>query len=117
MIWSWKSRRRKRVQAVGEPKRILSLAHRQRGLCPRCGLVLIDGAGFNPDDVQDWVKWFTGSLRAIHVHHLTYRSKGGSDHPSNLELIHTTCHRQVHAGDRKHDTHRQPQASLSRMRG
>ncbi|MFD0622238.1 HNH endonuclease [Streptomyces sanglieri] len=51
------------------------------------------------------------------MHHLIYRSKGGSDHPSNLELIHTTCHRQVHAGDRKHDTHRQPQASLSRMRG
>ncbi|MFE2839425.1 HNH endonuclease [Streptomyces mirabilis] len=51
------------------------------------------------------------------MHHLTYRSKGGSDHPSNLELIHTTCHRQAHAGDRKHDTHRQPQASLSRMRG
>ncbi|MGE7436054.1 HNH endonuclease [Kitasatospora sp. NPDC001175] len=27
--------------------------------------------------------------------------KGGSDLPSNLELIHTQCHRQVHAGDRK----------------
>ncbi|MET8748199.1 group II intron reverse transcriptase/maturase [Streptomyces sp. NPDC004728] len=113
----WGNRRRKRVQAVGEPKKILSLAYRQRGLCPRCGLDLIDGAGFDPDDVQDWANWFTGSLWAIHVHHLTYRSKGGSDHPSNLELIHTTCHRQVHAGDRKHDTHWQPQASLSRMRG
>ncbi|WP_425557601.1 HNH endonuclease [Kitasatospora cystarginea] len=40
-------------------------------------------------------------MRGINVHHLTYRSKGGSDLPSNLELIHTQCHRQVHAGDRK----------------
>lgn len=96
----WRGRSRRRMPEI-ETKRVLNLAARQKGLCVRCGLDLIEGAGYDPDDVNDWAKWFTASMRGINVHHLMYRSKGGSDHPSNLELIHTQCHRQVHAGDRK----------------
>ncbi|WP_371750450.1 group II intron reverse transcriptase/maturase [Streptomyces sp. NBC_01283] len=96
----WRSRSRKRMPEV-ESKKILLLAHRQKGLCARCGQDLIEGAGFDPDDVNDWAKWFTAHYRGVHVHHLTYRSRGGSDHLSNLEVIHTHCHRQIHAGDKE----------------
>ncbi|MFD8079707.1 HNH endonuclease [Streptomyces sp. NPDC059718] len=87
-----------------ESKQILLLAARQKGLCPRCGQDLIEGAGYDPDDVNDWARWFTASYRGIHVHHLQYRGRGGSDHLDNLEVVHTLCHRQLHAGDRKNDT-------------
>ncbi|MFJ3254766.1 group II intron reverse transcriptase/maturase [Streptomyces sp. NPDC093108] len=99
----WKNRARKRMPSI-ESKRILTLAARQKGLCTRCGQDLIEGAGYDPDDVNDWAKWFTACHRGIHVHHLTYRSRGGSDHLGNLEVIHTLCHRQLHAGDRKRTT-------------
>ena len=32
-----------------------------------------------------------------HVHHLLWRSKGGSDGIDNLVLLHPNCHRQVHS--------------------
>ncbi|MFE2676018.1 HNH endonuclease [Streptomyces hygroscopicus] len=35
------------------------------------------------------------------MHHLVYRSRGGSGHLSNLNVIHAQCHRQLHAGDRR----------------
>lgn len=96
----WTLRARKRLPEI-ESKRILSLASRQKGLCTRCGQDLIEGAGYDPEDVRDWANWFTALYRGVHVHHLTYRSRGGSDHLGNLEVIHTQCHRQLHAGDRK----------------
>ncbi|MFE1937049.1 group II intron reverse transcriptase/maturase [Streptomyces sp. NPDC059474] len=96
----WRNRARKRMPQA-ESKRILNLAYRQKGLCTRCGQDLIEGAGFDPDDVRDWARWFTASYRGIHVHHLVYRSRGGSGHLSNLEVIHAQCHRQLHAGDRR----------------
>ncbi|RSO03339.1 group II intron reverse transcriptase/maturase [Streptomyces sp. WAC 06783] len=99
----WRKRARKRLPNV-ESKWILTLAARQKGLCPRCGQDLIEGAGFDPDDVNDWAKWFMAQYRGIQVHHLTYRSRGGSDDPGNLEVIHAQCHRQLHAGDRKKNT-------------
>lgn len=99
----WRDRRRKRVESLSgsESRRIISLAARQKGLCTRCRLDLIEGAGYDPDDVGDWAKWFSANLRGIHVHHIQYRSEGGNDYLSNLEVIHTQCHRQLHAGDRR----------------
>ncbi|GAB2710495.1 group II intron reverse transcriptase/maturase [Kitasatospora kifunensis] len=99
----WKNRARKRMPDV-ESKRILGLAARQKGLCTRCGQDLIEGAGYDPDDVNDWAQWFTACFRGINVHHIEYRSRGGSDDPGNLEVIHTLCHRQLHAGDRRRST-------------
>jgi RNA-directed DNA polymerase len=32
-----------------------------------------------------------------HVHHLRWRSHGGSDLIENLVLLHPNCHRQVHS--------------------
>ena len=36
--------------------------------------------------------------KKLHVHHITYRSNGGSDAPSNLITLCETCHGQVHSG-------------------
>jgi RNA-directed DNA polymerase len=50
----------------------------QEGKCPVCAepLTLEDG-------------W--------HVHHLLWRTHGGSDAIDNLVLLHPNCHRQVHS--------------------
>ncbi|WP_179200222.1 group II intron reverse transcriptase/maturase [Streptomyces sp. NRRL B-24085] len=96
----WAARSRKRLPQT-ESKRILNLAARQKGLCPGCGLDLIEGAGYDPDDVNDWAKWFTANLRGIHIHHKTYRRDGGTDETTNLEVRHTLCHQQLHADDHR----------------
>ena len=36
--------------------------------------------------------------RALHVHHIVFRSQGGSDAPSNLTTLCETCHNALHAG-------------------
>lgn len=59
-------------------KRLLRLWLTQDGRCAACGEPLTRETG--------WV-----------VHHEQRRSKGGSDHHSNLRLLHPNCHRQHHA--------------------
>jgi RNA-directed DNA polymerase len=49
----------------------------QAGKCPICGEPLTLAGGW-------------------HVHHLRWRSHGGSDQIDNLVLLHPNCHRQVH---------------------
>lgn len=39
---------------------------------------------------------FCGTKRNLHVHHITYRSQGGSDHESNLITLCLTHHELVH---------------------
>ncbi|WP_329448937.1 group II intron reverse transcriptase/maturase [Streptomyces sp. NBC_01426] len=98
--WASRSRRRKHPDADG--KRNIGLAVRQKGLCPRCGLDLIEGAEFEPQDVREWVQWFSASAKQLHVHHIVYRRDGGSNDRLNLELIHADCHRELHArGNRR----------------
>jgi RNA-directed DNA polymerase len=94
--WANRTRKRKHPQADAPN---VPLAVRQKGLCPLCGLDLIEGAGYEPDNVRDWVRWFDANARTLNRHHVVYRSQGGSDDRSNLILIHTECHRQLHAGD------------------
>ncbi|MDH6135989.1 RNA-directed DNA polymerase [Kitasatospora sp. MAA4] len=100
LVEYWAMRARKRLPET-ETKTIVSLAARQKGLCTKCGTDLIEGAGYDPEDVNDWAKWFSARYRGVNVHHIVYRSQGGSDRLSNLEVIHTECHRLQHAGDRK----------------
>jgi RNA-directed DNA polymerase len=94
--WANRSRKRKHPSAR---KWVTTLAVRQKGLCPKCGLDLIEGAEFEPQDVREWVMWFSASARRLHMHHIVYRRDGGSDERSNLELIHADCHRAHHALD------------------
>ncbi|WP_324606262.1 group II intron reverse transcriptase/maturase [Streptomyces globisporus] len=98
----WASRSRSRKHPDADGKRNIGLAVRQKGLCPKCGLDLIEGAEFEPQDVREWVQWFSASAKRLHVHHIVYRRDGGSDNRSNLELIHADCHRELHTrGDRR----------------
>ncbi|MFD9290897.1 group II intron reverse transcriptase/maturase [Streptomyces sp. NPDC060030] len=97
----WAARTRKRPHPSADGKKNVNLAARQKGLCPLCGLDLIEGAGYEPESVHEWADWFSAQYRRLNKHHLLYRSLGGSDHASNLVLIHAECHRQHHAGDRR----------------
>lgn len=97
----WAARTRKRRHPEADGKLNVSLAAKQKGLCPLCGLDLIAGAGYEPESVREWADWFKAVHRTLNRHHLVYRSLGGSDKPSNLMLIHADCHRSHHAGDKK----------------
>lgn len=92
----WKARIRKRKHPEAD-RRNLSLAARQKGLCPICGLDLIAGAGYEPESVHEWASWFWANSRTINRHHLILKSLGGSNSRANLMLIHAECHRQHHA--------------------
>jgi RNA-directed DNA polymerase len=57
------------------------LMKKQKGICPCCG---------NPitkDDIAD---------QKVHAHHMLPRSKGGSEKPNNLTLLHQDCHVLTH---------------------
>ncbi|MER7706768.1 group II intron reverse transcriptase/maturase [Kitasatospora sp. NPDC097605] len=97
----WAKRTAVRPQPIAD-RMVISLAARQKGVCPLCGLDLIAGAGYEPDSVREWAEWFTASRRTINRHHLVYRSHGGADEKSNLVLIHADCHRRHHAANDRH---------------
>ncbi len=50
----------------------------QNGICPVCQTELDEG--------EEW-----------HTHHRKPKSRGGKDNVNNLVLLHSVCHRQVHA--------------------
>ena len=54
-----------------------ALAKKQDFVCPHCGDSLNNG-------------------EELHEHHVQFRSKGGSDHASNLEVLHLYCHQAKH---------------------
>ncbi|MDQ2830325.1 MAG: group II intron reverse transcriptase/maturase [Chloroflexota bacterium] len=58
-------------------RRLLRLWKEQDGLCPVCRHTIT-------------------TLTGWHNHHLTWRSKGGSDREENRVLLHPTCHNRVH---------------------
>jgi RNA-directed DNA polymerase len=58
-------------------KKLLNLWKSQEGLCSHCGQL-----------ITQETSW--------HVHHRMWRSKGGGDERSNLEMVHPTCHQQIH---------------------
>lgn len=59
-------------------KQLRSLWKEQNGDCPVC---------------QEKITVTTGG----EIHHLTWRTRGGSDTTENLILLHPTCHKQVHS--------------------
>jgi RNA-directed DNA polymerase len=75
------------------------LLRKQKGICPECGDI------FTNDDL-------------LHVHHKTYRSRGGTDKYTNLVLLHKHCHDKIHAIDNAERKHkRQDKSSGIRFRG
>jgi len=59
-------------------ERIRSLWEEQQGRCPMCGELLTEES--------EW-----------QVHHIHWRVYGGGDEWTNLQLLHTNCHRQLHS--------------------
>ena len=55
---------------------------KQKGKCPHCKGII------SQQDIQD---------SETHVHHVIPKSQGGTDSYSNLRLIHSECHREIHA--------------------
>ncbi len=59
-------------------RKLFWLWNQQEGLCPVCASKITKATGW-------------------HVHHMVWRVFGGSDRLSNLQLLHPTCHMQLHA--------------------
>lgn len=70
--------------------KLYALATKQQWKCPLCGEHLLNGEEF-------------------HIHHKVKVKDGGSNAEDNLELLHASCHRDLHAGETLE--------SLSRMMG
>ncbi|WP_130536641.1 group II intron reverse transcriptase/maturase [Thiomicrorhabdus indica] len=73
-------------------KRLYSLWRRQKGCCPICSQPITKETGWN-------------------VHHIVFRSNGGTDKLGNLVLLHPTCHRQLHSRLAKEETDTLPASS------
>lgn len=111
LIGYWDTRRRKKAPPPMD-KVSLSLAYRQKGLCPLCRQALIPGAEYEPESPREWIAWFAASKKALNKHHFVYRRDGGSDEKKNLRLVHAECHRQHHANDGKRSRTRKPAMPL-----
>ena len=67
----------KMMYSLKGSRQLLNLWNNQSGRCPLCRQLI--------------------TLETLwHVHHITWRSLGGSDTISNLQLLHPTCHSQIH---------------------
>jgi RNA-directed DNA polymerase len=69
--------KKKMANTLQGNRKLLHLWKSQDGRCLHCGLLI------TPE--SNW-----------HVHHIVWRSKGGSDNLSNLQILHPTCHQQIH---------------------
>jgi RNA-directed DNA polymerase len=111
LIGYWDTRRRKKAPPPMD-KVSLSLAYRQKGLCPLCRQALIPGAEYEPESPREWIAWFSASKKVLNKHHFVYRRDGGSDEKKNLRLVHAECHRQHHANDGKRSRTQSPATPL-----
>ncbi len=111
LIEYWENRRRRKTPPPMD-KTSLSLAYRQRGLCPLCRQALIAGAEYEPDNPREWIDWFAASKKMLNKHHFEYRRDGGSDERKNLRLVHAECHRQLHAADGRRSRKQEPVTPL-----
>ncbi|GAB2829839.1 group II intron reverse transcriptase/maturase [Streptomyces daliensis] len=104
----WATRRKRGKLPSTFDKMSITLAARQRGICPLCKQALISGAEYEPDSPHEWASWFAASMKLLHKHHFIHRRDGGPDTRANLRLVHADCHRQYHAGDHGRAAHADP---------
>lgn len=69
--------KKKIVDTLQGSARLLNLWKSQKGHCMHCGQLITLESNWN-------------------VHHIVWRSKGGSDNVNNLQMLHPTCHQQIH---------------------
>ena len=77
----WKKREYTNAFKQIESVRIEKLYKRQNGICDYCNNTI------TTTDIKE---------REIHVHHMKPRSFGGNESYSNLKLLHSYCHRELH---------------------
>ena len=76
----FEKRTQKNMSESLSPK-LFSMWQSQKGKCPACQQIITIEGGW-------------------HLHHRVWRSKGGGDQVSNLEMLHPACHTQIHAQKR-----------------
>ena len=69
---------RRMMETLNGRKKLAWLYREQEGRCPVCN-----------QRITRQTRW--------HVHHRVRRADGGSDKPTNLQLLHPTCHRALHS--------------------
>jgi RNA-directed DNA polymerase len=72
----WRQRQAKKTPFLYGIKPILM--RKQKGVCPICNQALDNG-------------------EQLHVHHVKPKAQGGDNRLTNLRLLHSACHRQVHS--------------------
>jgi RNA-directed DNA polymerase len=77
----WKKREYTNAFKQIESVRIENLYKRQKGICDYCNNII------TATDIKE---------RETHVHHMKPRSFGGNESYSNLKLLHSDCHRELH---------------------
>lgn len=77
----WKKREYTNAFKQIESVRINNLYKRQKGICDYCNKII------TATDIKE---------TEVHVHHMKPRSFGGNESYSNLKLLHSVCHRELH---------------------
>ncbi|MDE0467322.1 MAG: group II intron reverse transcriptase/maturase [Candidatus Poribacteria bacterium] len=77
----WRKREYTNAFKQIESVRIEKLYKRQNGICDYCNKPI------TTTDIKE---------REIHIHHMKPRSFGGNESYSNLKLLHSECHRELH---------------------
>lgn len=72
----------KAKMSIYADKRRAYLLKRQKGVCQHCNTPI------SAYDLQEGMS---------HLHHIIPKAKGGKDIYSNLQLLHTECHREIHS--------------------
>jgi RNA-directed DNA polymerase len=78
----WEKREHVNAYKQIESVRIGQLYQKQHGKCPYCN------SRISEHDIAE---------TQVHVHHMRPRSSGGKDGYNNLRLLHSDCHRELHA--------------------
>uniref|UniRef100_UPI003F4935A3 group II intron reverse transcriptase/maturase n=1 Tax=Amycolatopsis sp. CA-096443 TaxID=3239919 RepID=UPI003F4935A3 len=89
----WDERRSKRAIPHGT-KAELAMASRQRGACPLCGLALISGTEYEPDNLRQWIEWFDAMRKRTLESPLTrWSGRNAAGRGEVTRLVHAECGR------------------------
>ena len=68
----------------------LRLLQTQRGVCPRCGELLLY-ADHPPQSPAEWEQWARTIGKALAKRHIAYQERGKSGSSSARRLVHARC--------------------------
>jgi RNA-directed DNA polymerase len=88
LAYYWERRRRGRKPPLDREG--IEQLRRQRGRCPLCGEFLLY-ADHEPQHPDEWVKWFTGTRKAIRRQAVTAERNPSTDDHTASHLVHTHC--------------------------